>query len=156
EEAKRAKAYLMTLCETHGREPSFALTVEEAIPAHAGLGSGTQLALAIGKAFALMENLPLTTTSIAGLLSRGARSGIGVGALHHGGLLLDGGRGPRTIVPPMLSRLPFPEDWRILLILDPAARGVHGPEERRAFQTLPPLPASTAAHLCRLTLMRAL
>src|SRR5262245_4698691 len=58
-EARRAKAYLHRLCEAHGREPRFALTVEEAIPAHAGLGSGTQLALAVGRAFALMEGLSL-------------------------------------------------------------------------------------------------
>jgi beta-ribofuranosylaminobenzene 5'-phosphate synthase len=155
-EAERALAYLAALCNAHGRAPNFALTVDEAIPAHAGLGSGTQLALAVGRAFGLLEGLELSAAAIAGLLSRGARSGIGIGAFEHGGLVLDGGRGSHTIVPPMLGRLPFPEDWRVLLILDPATRGVHGPEEKRAFQTLPPFPASTAAHLCRVTLMKAL
>ena len=155
-EADRARVYLNALCDAYGREARFALTVEETIPAHAGLGSGTQLALAIGKAFSLLEGLDLTAADIAGLLSRGVRSGIGIGAFERGGLLLDGGRGLKTVVPPILGRLPFPEDWRILMILDPATRGVHGPEEKRAFQTLPPIPASTAAHLCRLTLMKAL
>ena len=155
-EAKRAAAYLSELCQAYDRPARFALTVEETIPAHAGLGSGTQLALAVGKAFGLLEGLDLSAARIAGLLKRGARSGIGIGAFEHGGLILDGGRGPNTVVPPMLGRLAFPEDWRVLMILDPATHGVHGQEEKRAFQTLAPFPASTAAHLCRLTLMKAL
>jgi beta-RFAP synthase len=155
-EAERAEAHLLSLCEAHDSSPRFHLTVDEAIPAHAGLGSGTQLALAVGKAFSVMENVPLTAAAIAGRLSRGMRSGIGIGTFDHGGLLLDGGRGPATKVPPLLGRIAFPSDWRVLMIIDPAARGMHGPEEKRAFQTLPPFPASTAAHLCRLTLMRAL
>jgi beta-RFAP synthase len=155
-EAERAEAHLLSLCEAYDREPRFRLTIEEAIPAHAGLGSGTQLALAIGKAFSVLENESITSTAIAGRLSRGTRSGIGIGTFDHGGLILDGGRGPSTVVPPMLGRIACPESWRVLTILDPSSRGVHGPEEKRAFQTLPPFPASTAAHLCRLTLMRAL
>ena len=155
-EAARARAYLAALCEAHGRKPAFRLRIEEAIPAHAGLGSGTQLALAVGRAFALMEGLALPSDAIAGLLSRGARSGIGIGTFDHGGLVLDGGRGPETAVPPMLARLAFPEAWRVLLIFDTQSEGVHGAAEKQAFQTLPPVPAATAAHLCRLALMQAL
>lgn len=155
-EAERAGGYLRKLCEAHGRKAAYRLTIEEAIPAHAGLGSGTQLALAVGRAFAMMEGLSLSASEIAGFLSRGARSGIGIGTFEEGGLVLDGGRGIATIVPPILARLAFPEAWRVLLIFDPSTRGVHGSEERRAFQTLPPVPAATAAHLCRLTVMQAL
>ena len=155
-EAERAGAYLRELCDAHGCKPAFHLSIEEAIPAHSGLGSGTQLALAVGRAFAMLEGLDLSAREIAGTLSRGARSGIGIGTFEEGGLVLDGGRGAATIVPPVLARLPFPEGWRVLLIFDGSARGVHGPEERRAFQTLPPVPAATTAHLCRLAVMQAL
>jgi beta-ribofuranosylaminobenzene 5'-phosphate synthase len=155
-EAGRARAALLTLCEAHGRAPRFHLTIERAIPAHSGLGSGTQLALAIGRAFALLEGLELSTRDIAAALGRGARSGIGIATFDQGGLVLDGGRGRRTVVPPILTRLTFPEDWRVLLLFDDSAKGVHGQEERRAFQELPPVPPETAAHLCRLTVMQAL
>ena len=156
EEAERARAHLLAICKAHGRSPAFRLSIEKAIPAHAGLGSGTQLALAIGKAFSLMEGLNLATPEIAATLGRGRRSGIGVGVFDAGGLVLDGGRGPRTRVPPVIAALPFPQTWRILLIFDPAAHGVHGAQEKAAFQDLPPFPAETAAHLCRIALMQAL
>jgi beta-RFAP synthase len=155
-DAGRAGAALLALCKAHGRPPRFQLSIEEAIPAHSGLGSGTQLALAVGRAFALMEGLELSTRDIAATLSRGARSGIGIGTFDHGGLVLDGGRGERTVVPPVLAQLPFPEEWRVLLLFDGDSEGVHGQRERHAFQTLPPIPAATAAHLCRLALMQAL
>jgi beta-RFAP synthase len=155
-EAARAGAHLLKLAETFGRTAHYHLTVAEAIPSHAGLGSGTQLALAVGRAFSLIEGLDLTTPQIAALLGRGARSGIGIGTFDHGGLILDGGRGPRTAVPPIIAALPFPEDWRVLLMFDTGGIGVHGAGERQAFQALPPFPAEVAAHLCRITLLQAL
>lgn len=155
-EAERARGYLLALCRGHGLEPAFRLTVEEAIPAHSGLGSGTQLALAVGRAFSLAAGLPLSTQEIAGELGRGARSGIGIGIFDRGGLVLDGGRGRGTLVPPVISALPFPETWRILLIFDRAGQGVHGAAEKLAFRMLPPFPAEAAARLCRLAVMQAL
>jgi beta-RFAP synthase len=56
----------------------------------------------------------------------------------------------------VISRLPFPEAWRILLIFDKSQRGLHGSDEVAAFQRLPEFPAHKAAHLCRLVLMVAL
>jgi beta-RFAP synthase len=56
----------------------------------------------------------------------------------------------------VLCRLPFPDAWRILLIFDDGRRGLHGSAEVTAFQRLPEFPAESAAHLCRLMLMKAL
>ncbi len=154
--AERAKRLLGTMCETWDRAAHFHLSIEEAIPAHSGLGSGTQLALAVGRAFAVLEGLDVSTAEIGARLGRGARSGIGMATFDAGGLVLDGGRGARTQVPPILSRITFPEDWSILLLFDSGSEGVHGATERQAFQTLPAIAPETAAHLCRLTLMRAL
>jgi len=132
------------------------LRLYEVIPEHAGLGSGTQLALAVGVALSRLYELPLTLPEIAALSERGARSGIGIGAFEQGGLLVDGGRGTDTILPPVITRLSFPEAWRVLLIFDHAAIGVHGGEEVEAFRTLPVFPAASAADICRLVLMQAL
>jgi beta-ribofuranosylaminobenzene 5'-phosphate synthase len=128
----------------------------EAIPAHAGLGSGTQLGLALGTALAALDGTGEGPGEVARRLERGARSGIGLGAFGVGGLLVDGGKGVSDEPPPILSRLDFPEAWRLLLIFDGSRRGLSGEAERAAFRALPPFPAETAARLCRLALMRLL
>lgn len=131
------------------------LTVQESIPRHAGLGSGTQMALAVGTALNRLFALNLTTTDIALRLNRGLRSGIGIGAFAHGGFLIDGGRGPRTAPPPLLAHYSFPPHWRIVL-LQSAGSGLSGTPERAAFAELPEFPEHAAAQLSRVTLMRIL
>lgn len=132
------------------------LVVHEAIPAHSGLGSGTQLALAVASALRRLEDLPHDPAADAALMERGARSGLGAGLFQRGGLAVDGGRGRNTLTPPLIARLDFPPEWRALLIGDPSAVGLHGEGEREAFAALPPLSEETCGELCRLVLMLAL
>jgi beta-RFAP synthase len=155
-DADRARRYLAALVQHFGLEDRLSLVVESSIPSHIGLGSGTQLALSVGMAASCYFDLGLSAWDIARLLDRGARSSIGIATFTAGGVVLDGGRGAGEEPPPVLSRFDFPEDWRILLIFDRAAVGLHGQAEREAFRHLPPFPAVEAGHLCRLVLMRAL
>jgi beta-RFAP synthase len=156
-EAARVARHLATLRAAWGIDVPVAVTVEPAIPAHAGLGSGTQLGLALGLGLARLVGRKATPADVAVLLDRGARSGIGVGAFAAGGFLVDGGRAAgEALPPPIVARLPFPAPWRLVLIQDPARQGAHGPDEAAAFRALPPFPAERAAHLCRLTLLRLL
>jgi beta-ribofuranosylaminobenzene 5'-phosphate synthase len=60
------------------------------------------------------------------------------------------------MVPGRARRAPFPEHWRVVLVLDPARQGLHGADERSAFAALPPFPERAAADICRLVLMQAL
>ena len=60
------------------------------IPSHAGLGSGTQMALSIGTVINRLFGLGLSTAEIANLTARGGRSGIGIAAFDVGGVLIDG------------------------------------------------------------------
>jgi beta-ribofuranosylaminobenzene 5'-phosphate synthase len=151
----RALPYLRSIAWSFGLRTAYHLHLDEAIPSHAGLGSGTQLALAIGSAVAALEGLPLDLTEIAKRLDRGKRSGIGIGTFGQGGAVLDGGPGDGTL-PPMLSRLPFPDDWRVLLIFDPAVKGLHGRNEISAFASPPPFPESETAELSRRIVLEAL
>ncbi|MDZ4790362.1 MAG: hypothetical protein SGJ17_04020 [Hyphomicrobiales bacterium] len=155
-EGERVKRFLEALAAHFGRRPNYRVTVERAIPSHIGFGSGTQLALATGAAFAALEKLPMAARDIAKLLDRGNRSGIGVGVFDGGGVVLDGGRGPDGSLPPVIARLPFPPEWRVLLIFDTSMTGRSGEAETSAFKALPPAPASMAADMCRLMLMQAL
>ena len=84
-EGERVKRFLEALAAHFGRRPNYRVTVERAIPSHIGFGSGTQLALATGAAFAALEKLPMAARDIAKLLDRGNRSGIGVGVFDGGG-----------------------------------------------------------------------
>jgi beta-ribofuranosylaminobenzene 5'-phosphate synthase len=156
EERERGAHIARRVADRLGLDTGKRLIISNAIPAHAGLGSGTQLALAIAAAFRRLAGLPLDAREDARLLDRGARSGVGVALFERGGLAVDAGRGPNTEVPPVVAWMNFPRDWRILLILDPRVEGAHGEEERRAFAALPRFRTDAASEICRCTLMQIL
>ena len=153
---ERVEHYVRLLRERFGFTEHFNVGVEQAIPEHAGLGSGTQLALAVGTAVSNQLGARWSPQEIANVLARGNRSGIGIGAFEQGGFLVDGGRGQGDSVPPIVSRMPFPEAWRVLLVLDRQIQGLHGAHEITAFTALPAFPRATAAQLCHLVLLQAL
>jgi beta-ribofuranosylaminobenzene 5'-phosphate synthase len=155
-ENKRVRRYLHTMERSLGHHGAHAVNVLQTVPAHVGLGSGTQLALAVASGVRRLHNLPLEIEKDALRLGRGARSGIGIGLFPRGGLVVDGGHGGQSRVAPIVSHLPFPEHWRIIVVLDPHRGGVHGYDEASAFKALVPMPEIDAAQICRLVLMKAL
>ena len=156
EVAERAERCTRQLCEALQVSPELKIHVETAIPEHVGLGSGTQLSLAIGSALNAFYDLGLSVREIAQLTDRGRRSGIGIGVFEQGGLVVDGGRGEHTLTPPMIVHMNIPEQWRFLLAFDRRGQGLHGKQEVKAFRELPPFPADEAARLCYLLLMQGL
>lgn len=155
-EADRVRQYLEIMQRSLALDEAHAVNVTETVPAHVGLGSGTQLALAVAAGLRRLHNLPLEVEANALKLKRGARSGIGIGLFHRGGLVVDGGHAAASTAAPIVSHMPFPDEWRILVVLDPTRRGMHGAEEAAAFARLPPMPETDAGYLCRLVLMKAL
>ena len=155
-EPQRVEALLRRLAESHRLDADVEVAVSSAIPAHAGLGSGTQLALALALAFRRLHGLPEDLAADAAALTRGVRSGVGLGLFRHGGFMLDSGRGPSTVLPPIVSHLPFPPDWRAVLLIDEALEGAHGEPERAAFAALTPFPRAAAADICHRALMQVL
>jgi len=155
-ESARVQQYLHTMERSLAYDGGHAVKVLQTVPAHAGLGSGTQLALAVASGIRRLHNLPLEIEEDALRLGRGARSGIGIGLFHRGGLVVDGGHSKHSRAAPIVSHLPFPEHWRILVVLDQQRRGVHGLDEVSAFATLAPMSEADAAWICRLVLMKAL
>jgi beta-RFAP synthase len=156
-----ARAYSISesLLDKLNLNGSVELDLLQSMPVHSGLGSGTQLALAIGTVINRLYSLGVSTSRIAELTGRGGRSGIGIAAFDHGGVLIDGGRVLSSCyagVPPLLARYEFPEQWRILLVFDSNQPGVHGKQEKIAFERLPLFPENLAAHLCRCVLMQAM
>jgi beta-RFAP synthase len=152
-EAGRAGGHLPALCRHLGIRANHRLMVEEAIPPLAGLGSGTQIALAVSAALRTLHGLPLDPAGDATLLERGARSGIGIASFEAGGVIIDAGKDDSNAPPPVVARLSFPDVWRVILILDHAGHGLHGEDEIAAFRTLPRFPATQAGEICRRVLM---
>lgn len=155
-QSERAQRYAGKFLNALHLDAGVHIEVHEAIPEHAGLGSGTQLALAVGVAIARLLGRSETARDVAALHERGQRSGIGLAAFEQGGFVLDGGRGAGNAPPPLLARLDFPAAWRVLLIMDEAMTGLHGAREIGAFGTLPPWRAETSAQLCHELLLRTL
>ena len=155
-DAARAARYATALAERFGLPEGARIDVEEAIPPHAGLGSGTQLALAVGAGMAKLFDLDVRAVEIAAALDRGARSGLGIGLFDQGGFVVDGGSAGDGVPPPVIARLPFPSEWRLLLVFDRGGEGAHGKAEIEKFAALREFPEADAAELCRLVLMCAL
>ena len=158
---RRAASAIMTRHDVGG----VAIEVVDEFPAHVGLGSGTQVALAVGTAISELYDLRLTPTAIAQLTGRGGTSGIGVAAYERGGFIIDGGhKGKTAFLPssasgkyapaPMIVRHDFP-DWTIVL----AIPNLHGASDRREvdiFKQKCPLPLTEIQELCHVILMEML
>ncbi|CAD5372174.1 Beta-RFAP synthase [Rubrivivax sp. A210] len=155
-EVERARAHIERLRQHTGRRQPLQLRLRQVLPAHAGFGSGTQLALAIGRAFAHWQGLEVDSKTLAAWLGRGLRSGVGIAGFDHGGLLLDGGPGADGTPAPLLSRLAFPPAWCVAVVQDTSMRGLSGSREKQAIARLDPLPQERAAEICHQVLMRVL
>lgn len=141
--------------ETLGvKVPPLSITIREGPPEHVGLGTGTQLSLAVGRAvLGFVENSESNAGRVAELTGRGRRSGIGLHGFDRGGLLVDGGRGSSDAIPPLVARHEFPSEWSILLVIPSLPPGLSGHDEVEAFRGLRPVPSSLTDRLCRLILL---
>ena len=127
---------LNNLISEFGLKQPLKIRVTDTIPAHIGLGSGTQLALAVATACMRLNNSSIPIARLSHLLRRGERSGIGTAAFSHGGFLVDCQADTDGEARSITRRLEFPEDWRILLIFDVEYQGAHGDVESDAFREL--------------------
>ena len=148
------------------------VSVEETIPDHSGLGSGTQLALAFGQAVNLLYDLKLKLPEIVRIAQRGGTSGIGCAAFEMGGFIADaghrfGGPGGKTMfapsaastgfsAPPILFHANLPSSWRVVIVLPAAGVITHGDEEKALFLKHCPVPSNEAAQSARLALLKVL
>ena len=152
----RALKSIKQLCAALNVSDQLQFEISCCIPEHVGLGSGTQMSIAVGLALSAYYGLGLNARDIAQLTLRGARSGIGIAIFEQGGLVVDGGRGEHTLTPPVISRMNVPDDWRFILVFDKRGQGLHGEAEIQAFKELPPFPHQEAARLCYLLMMQGL
>ncbi len=135
--------------------PGATIEVRRAAPEHAGLGTGTQLHLAVVRLLIALAGGPdPSQEDLAALSGRGKRSGVGLHGFAMGGLIVDGGRrDPDRGIPPLLARYELPADWHVLVVLPDSPAGLHGSDELGAFAAMPPLSDAVSDRLSRLVLL---
>jgi len=154
-DADRAAAFAARLLAAFGIRAGARLCVHRTLPRHAGLGSGTQLALAVARALAELHRLPTDVPALARAVGRARRSAIGTWTFAGGGLVVEGGRraADRTGgVGPLVARLPFPPAWRCVLAVPTATASISGPAEEAAFAQLPAPSEREVEHVAHLVL----
>lgn len=137
------------------RECYYSVELQSEIPQHCGFGAGTQLSLAIARVISLLsEEDERSSIELAQRVQRGARSALGVHGFESGGFLVEGGKHDSSEISPLVVRVDFPEDWKILLITPTDQAGISGSVEAEAIQKLGSMPVSLTDKLCRLILMQ--
>lgn len=107
---------------------------------HAGLGVGTQLALAVATGLnTFYERSSTGVEALARSVGRGLRSAVGTYGFALGGLIAEQGKLPQESVSPLIERVAMPGEWRFVLIAPKKIEGLHGANEQSAFDELPPV-----------------
>lgn len=157
EDAARAAGFAKRFREHYNIRRGAHVHVHRALPPHAGLGSGTQLALAVGRALAELYEISIDAPGLARAVGRARRSAIGTWTFDQGGLVVEGGRRRQgDECGPLIARLPFPADWRCVVAVPNGAQGLSGATEEEAFAQLPVPPEEETRRVAHVVLMALL
>ena len=150
---------------------NFHFNLRRYYPSHVGLGSKTQLSLAIATAITKLKNITnVSTRDLTKLVERGGTSGIGWRGFEKGGFILDAGhdfgkgKEKETFLPSSASKMAdpaltilrydIPEDWRFVLAIPNVKKGAYGDEEVSIFQTHAPIPKEEVNEVSHQILMK--
>ena len=143
--------------ETYNIKANASIKVKQTIPEHAGLGSGTQLALAVATALAKLFDVNASIRELAKAMGRGQRTSVGTTIFERGGFVVDGGKNvTKKSFPATIFRQPFPKEWVFVVAVPNVEKGLAKDEETAAFAGMSPMLAEDAGKLCRLTMMKLL
>jgi len=156
----------------HINNKNFHFDLKKYYPKHVGLGSSTQLSLAIGTAIATIKKMDIPLEEITKMLERGGTSGIGWRGFETGGFILDGGhdygigKEKEQFLPSSaagsanpaltISRYEIPENWRFVLIIPNVKPGAHGQDEVDIFKNYTPIPREEVNEVSHQILMKVL
>ncbi|MHA1379824.1 MAG: beta-ribofuranosylaminobenzene 5'-phosphate synthase [Candidatus Helarchaeota archaeon] len=138
------------------------------IKSHIGLGSKTQLSLAVAFAINYLFTKRKSIFELAKIVKRGGTSGIGVNVFQKGGFILDAGhsfgelkqkqsflpsRASNAPPPPALIRYTIPESWYYVIAIPNECYEIAGTNEVNIFKKYCPIPKEDVGAVCRLILM---
>lgn len=128
--------------------PACRLEILSAPPEHAGLGTGTGLALSVGTALAtFLGRKELSLEELVLSMGRGLRSAVGVHGFANGGLIYEDGKAVNELLGRLRARILLPESWRIVLIHTLSEPGLWGSKEQQAFEIVRSTAGDTAEKL---------
>lgn len=154
DDAARAATFAQQVRAHYRLSRGARIRVHRALPTHVGLGSGTQLALAVARALTDLHGVETNPQELARVVGRAQRSAIGTWTFAGGGLVVEGGRKAGQGDPaPLLARLPFPPAWRCVVAVPDAPAGVSGAAETKAMAQLPSPPEGDVERVAYLVLM---
>ena len=157
EDAERAREFARLFLAHHNLRGGADIHVHSMLPSHVGLGSGTQLALAVARALAELYGVENDARSLARAVGRGKRSAIGTWTFEDGGLVVEGGRrADSDECGPLIARVPIPSTWRCVIAIPQGPPGISGAGEADAFARLPKPPAIEVERVAHIVLMSLL
>ncbi|MEJ2243871.1 MAG: kinase [Candidatus Bathyarchaeota archaeon] len=162
ENSERATFFAKQFLETYKLDSNVKIHVKQTITEHVGLGSGTQLALAVACALSKLFNVKASLQELSLSMGRMKRTGVGTAVFGHGGFVVDGGKQTKngTVVaeslPPLIFCQSFPENWKFVVAVPEVKKGLSKTEEKIAFAKAPPMPDQAVGDVCRLVMMKLL
>ena len=157
EDASRAGEFAAHFLAHHQLRGGAAVHVHRTLPSHVGLGSGTQLALAVARALAELYGVERDARALATAVGRGKRSAIGTWTFDDGGLVVEGGRRVDSDeCAPLIARVPIPSTWRCVIAIPEGLPGISGAGEAEAFARLPPPSERDVERVAHIVLMSLL
>jgi len=152
--AKRVAHFARLATSDPRGEPRVAMQVLQSPSAHIGLGSGTQMAMAVATGIAAMEGRPHDdVVQLGRRMKRGKRSSVGTHGFASGGMILEGGKRNDEAFGPLITRVALPDSWRFVLLLPRNIAGLSGTAEEDAMTSLPPVPLGLTGEMCRVLLI---
>ena len=159
--SKRISSFTNAFFDHYKIQSRGKIKVTKYIPEHKGLGSGSQLGLALAVALSKINNIDENSHALARIAGRGLRSGIGVTAFKKGGFIIDGGKkriGAKKLSndpPEAILRYNFPSAWHFVLVIPDKKVGLSGQQEKEAMGYVSPS-RRISEEICRLVMMQLL
>ncbi len=157
EQIEQVKMFAERFLERYNPRSNAHINVKQVIPEHIGLGSGTQLALAVATSLARLFGVNASVQELARNMGRGKRTSVGTTIFDQGGFVIDGGKCTNEErFPVTIFRQSFPQNWRFIVAVPNVKKGLAKNEETAAFEKLSPMKTDEAGKMCRLTIMKLL
>ncbi|MFQ6129478.1 MAG: beta-ribofuranosylaminobenzene 5'-phosphate synthase family protein [Candidatus Hadarchaeaceae archaeon] len=153
-DAERARKIAEKIIQIYNIPRQVKMNILESIPMHVGLGSTTQLTLAVATAITKLYGVKVSPVRLAEKMGRGKNSGVGTYAFVRGGFIVDGGVKEGRF-PPLIFRYDFPEEWHFVIVTQEIERGLDEKTEEGLFKQIT-ASSDIARRICHSLVMKML